>query len=115
MEIIFRKISEEMHFVTVRRKDRSAEVVLNSRSFLISDYLELPDLLDKGRRLRGKTGFVLCTSVYDEPSPAFIEAFAQTFAYLGMNFGGYLHANCREGYEADRHENEVCAFIPLLK
>ncbi len=32
----------------------------------ISDLLDLDDLLDHGRRLRGKTGYVVCTSIYDE-------------------------------------------------
>jgi multimeric flavodoxin WrbA len=32
----------------------------------ISDYLDLPDLLSKGRRLRGKSAYIVCTSVYSE-------------------------------------------------
>lgn len=32
----------------------------------ISDFLDLPDLLEFGRRLRGKQAYVVCTSIYDE-------------------------------------------------
>src|SRR5918995_5383737 len=45
----------------------------------ISDLLDLPDLLDKGRKLRGKRAFVLCTSIYEEVAPSFILAFQETF------------------------------------
>jgi multimeric flavodoxin WrbA len=43
----------------------------------ISDFLELPDLLPEGRRLRGKTAYVVCTSASDEPSGEFIARFAK--------------------------------------
>jgi multimeric flavodoxin WrbA len=38
----------------------------------ISDLLELPDLLSEGRRLRGKKAYVVCTSISNEPSVAFM-------------------------------------------
>lgn len=81
----------------------------------ISDYLDLPDLLYKGRRLRGKNGYVVCTSVYDEVSPTFLNAFRETFVYLGMNFGGLLHANCAKGFVADEHEDAIASFVHLLR
>jgi hypothetical protein len=80
----------------------------------ISDYLDLPDLLEKGRKLRGKRAYVVCTSVYDEVSPAFMDAFRETFAYLGMDFDGFLHANCKNGYVATDHEKDAGAFAALL-
>jgi multimeric flavodoxin WrbA len=80
----------------------------------ISDFLELPDLLDQGRRLRGKTGFVVCTSVYDEVPSPFIEAFKMTFDYLGMRYGGCAHANCRSGFAPGEHGGEVDAFVRLV-
>lgn len=70
----------------------------------ISDCLELPDLLPEGRRLRGKTGYVVCTSVDKEPAAEFIGAFSATFDYLGMRFGGVAHADCREGYVPMEHD-----------
>ena len=78
----------------------------------ISDYLDLSDLLEKGRKLRDKSGFVICTSVKDQPDEPFIEAFRQTFAYLGMNFGGFIHTNskCQASYE-----KELQSFIQLLQ
>ena len=84
----------------------------------ISDYLDLPELLDQGRRLRGKRGFVLCTSIYDEVAPSFIDSFRQTFEYLGMDFGGFLHGNCKDGYNAAEHDagpgssSSSCATVP---
>ena len=81
----------------------------------ISDYLELPELLEQGRRLRGKSGFILCTSVMDVPDAGFINAFQQTFDYLGMRYGGYVHANCADGYIAEKYEDDVQTFLDLLR
>ena len=70
----------------------------------ISDFLDLPDLLDQGRRLRGKTGYVVCTSIYDEAPQPFVGCFVDSFDYLGMKFGGIAHVNCRDGYDPARHD-----------
>jgi multimeric flavodoxin WrbA len=80
----------------------------------ISDYLDLPDLLEKGRQLRGKTGFVISTSANDSPDKPFIDAFRETFSYLGMNFGGFIHANCCDGYKAGFHEVKIKSFTGLF-
>lgn len=80
----------------------------------ISDFLELPELLDEGRRLRGKRAYVVCTSIYDEVPSSFIGAFVDTFNYLGMHFGGVAHANCRDGYEPARHDAVAAAFARRL-
>jgi multimeric flavodoxin WrbA len=80
----------------------------------ISDFLDLPDLLEQGRRLRGKAGYVVCTSVYDEVSVPFTEAFQGTFKYLGMEYGGCAHANCSDGYKAEEYEDNVATFIRSL-
>jgi multimeric flavodoxin WrbA len=81
----------------------------------ISDLLELPDLLSEGRRLRGKTAYVVCTSISDEPSGAFMEAFRETFAYLGMRFGGVAHVNCQDGYLPAQHDPTALRFAALVK
>jgi multimeric flavodoxin WrbA len=77
----------------------------------ISDLLELPDLLAKGRRLRGKGVFVLCTSIEEQPDPPFVSAWQETCKYLGMNYHGLLHANCRDGYAPARYESDIGAFV----
>lgn len=77
----------------------------------LSDLLDVPDLLDTGRRLRNKTGFVVSTSVDDEPDAPFIEAFRATFNYLGMAYGGYINAKCVDDYVTDGHEDEIRAFV----
>jgi multimeric flavodoxin WrbA len=64
----------------------------------ISDFLDLPDLLGEGRRLRGKHAYVVCTSIDEDVSKAFLSAFTDTFDYLGMRFGGIVHVDCRDGY-----------------
>ena len=76
----------------------------------ISDFLELPDLLNQGRRLRGKRAYVVCTSIYEEPPASFMNAFRDTFNYLGIHFGGVAHANCRDGYVHARHDNDADSF-----
>lgn len=81
----------------------------------ISDLLEVPELLAKGRQLRGKTAFVLCTSIEDEVSPTFLNGLRETINYLGMRYGGLIHANCRDGYLASRYEDDVSAFVSQLK
>lgn len=80
----------------------------------ISDLLDIPELLEKGRRLRGKRAFVICTSIYDEVAPSFIAAFQETFRYLGMRYVGCLHANCQEGYMPANFESDTKAFTSLV-
>jgi multimeric flavodoxin WrbA len=81
----------------------------------ISDLLDLPDLFEKGRQLRSKQAYVLCTSVYDEIPEPFIGAFRATFDYLGMSFGGYLHANCGDGYKSELYQSDIAAFVERIK
>jgi multimeric flavodoxin WrbA len=81
----------------------------------LSDFLELPDLLPEGRRLRGKNAFVVCTSGSDEPSAAFMSAFRETFDYLGMHFGGVAHANCMSGYLPAAHDPQASAFAAVVR
>jgi len=80
----------------------------------ITDFLDLPELLDDGRRLRGKTGYVVCTSIYDEAPRPFVDTFCDTFEYLGMRFGGIAHANCSDGYVPARHDAVAAAFARAL-
>jgi multimeric flavodoxin WrbA len=76
----------------------------------VSDFLELPDLVEEGRKLRGKQAYVVCTSVYDEAPQSFLSAFLETFQYLGMRFGGVAHVNCRDGYAPDQHDAVAVEF-----
>jgi multimeric flavodoxin WrbA len=80
----------------------------------ITDFLDLETLRDQARRLRGKTGWVVCTSIYDEPPHSFVSAFADNFAYFGMRFGGLAHVNCESGYDAAAGEAEARRFAGLL-
>jgi multimeric flavodoxin WrbA len=80
----------------------------------ISDYLDIPELLEYGRCLRGKTSHIVCTSIYDSAPTSFVDALTATFTYLGMHNGGMVHANCSEGYSRSIHESEVAAFARLI-
>jgi multimeric flavodoxin WrbA len=81
----------------------------------VSDFLVLPDLLNDGRRLRGKEAYVVCTSVYDEVPAPFIGAFTDTFEYLGLRFGGVAHANCSDGYVPAKHDAVARTFAELVR
>ena len=81
----------------------------------ISDFLDLPELLDDGRRLRGKHAYVVCTSIYDEVPAPFLGAFVDTFDYLGMRYGGVAHANCRDGYVPAQHDADAVAFAVRVR
>jgi multimeric flavodoxin WrbA len=81
----------------------------------ITDFLDLPELMDEGRRLRGKTGYVVCTSIYDAAPGPFVDAFRDTFEYLGMRFGGVAHVNCNDGYHPARHDSAAAAFARVLR
>lgn len=77
----------------------------------ISDFLDIEELKDMGRRLRGKTAYIVCTSISEDADSSFINSFKDTFEYLGMNFGGYVHANCENGYNPVRYKDDVDKFI----
>lgn len=77
----------------------------------LSDLLEVPDLLEHGLALRGKTAHIVCTSIDDEVSAHFLGALRDTFSYLGMEFGACMHANCEDGYIASEYEADIRKFI----
>jgi len=81
----------------------------------ITDFLDLPELRDEARRLRGKTGYVVCTSIYDQAPPSFLGAFRDNFEYFGMRFGGVAHVNCADGYHPARHDEAAFAFARIVE
>jgi len=81
----------------------------------MSDFLDLDELKDIGRRLRKKTGYIVCTSASSEADSAFLGAFKSTFEYLGMNYGGHIHADCENGYIPDEYMEDVTQFLKLVK
>ena len=81
----------------------------------VSDLLFVEELKDKGRGLRGKVGYVVCTSTSDKVSDSFINSFNNTFSYLGMEAGGIIHVNCENAFNPDRCRNDVVDFIEILK
>ena len=81
----------------------------------LSDYLDLPDLIPEGRRLRGRIGYVACTSICEEPAAEFMGAFRETFQYLGMHFGGAVHVDCHDGYVPARHDPAAMSFAERVR
>ena len=79
-----------------------------------SDFLDIDSLKDIGRKLRGKTAYIVCTSSSEDADCWFLGAFKSTFDYLGMNYGGHLHANCAGGYDPEKCEQDVREFVSLI-
>jgi len=80
-----------------------------------SDFLDVEELKDIGRKLKNKTAYIVCTSISQDADSSFINGFKNTFKYLGMNYGGYVHANCENGYVPDDYMNDVSKFVELVK
>ncbi len=81
----------------------------------ISELLSVKELKELGREFRKKTGFILATSVHEALDHTFIEGFSKIFNYLGMNYGGHLHAICKDGFDPKKHEMEIFAFTDKLR
>lgn len=81
----------------------------------MSDFLSLEELKDRGRMLRSKTGYVVCTSISVEVDDSFIHSFINTFSYLGMKVGGTIHVNCENGFNPEHCINEVIDFIEKFR
>jgi multimeric flavodoxin WrbA len=81
----------------------------------LSDYLDLPDLLPEGRRLRGKRAYIVCTSICTEAPASFINTFVDTFEYLGMHYGGVAHLDCSDGYSQDKGRTEAAGLIQRIR
>ncbi len=81
----------------------------------LSDLLEVPQLLELGQALSGKTAYVVCTSVEEEVSAHFLGAFRDTFSYLKIEFGGCVHADCKDGYIDSQYEDDIRNFIDRVR
>ncbi len=79
-----------------------------------SDFLDVEELKHIGRRLRDKKAYIVCTSISNDADASFLNSFKDTFSYLGMNYGGYVHANCENGYVQTNYQKDVNEFIGLL-
>lgn len=80
----------------------------------LSDFLSIEELKDQGRQLRGKTGYVVATSISENMADSFIDSFTQTFDYLGMHYGGAVHADCNQGFIRQHYQQDVADFIQKL-
>jgi len=57
----------------------------------------------------------LCTSISNQADPIFLDAFKGTFEYLGVKYGGHVHANCDNGYNPNEYIEDVNKFVELVK
>ncbi|MBC8259381.1 MAG: NAD(P)H-dependent oxidoreductase [SAR324 cluster bacterium] len=81
----------------------------------MSDLLALEELKDRGRKLRTKTGYVVSTSISEQVEDSFIDSFKNTFAYLGMNYGGFIHVDCKDGFKPESCRSDVEDFVNKFK
>jgi len=80
-----------------------------------SDFLDVEELKDIGRKLKNKTAYIVCTSISQDADSSFINGFKNTFKYLGMNYGGYVHANCENGYDPVEYKDDIKKFINSIQ
>ena len=80
-----------------------------------SDFLDVEELKDIGRSLRNKTAYIVCTSISEDADSSFINSLKSTFEYLGMIYGGYVHANCENGYNPVKYKQDVDKFINSIE
>lgn len=80
-----------------------------------SDLLDVESLKDIGRKLRSKTALIACTSVNSHADSSFLNGLKDTFTYLGMEYGGHIHANCDNGFTQSNYLKDVCDFINLVR
>jgi len=80
----------------------------------MSDFLSVESLKDKGRELRNKVGYVVSTSISEEVDPSFINSFADTFGYLGIKYGGFVHLNCNKGFDLSADKKNIDNFVTKL-
>ncbi|PHS32002.1 MAG: NADPH-dependent oxidoreductase [Sulfurovum sp.] len=58
---------------------------------------------------------IFVSPVYWFSMSAQMKRFIDTFEYLGMKYGGYIHANCENGYIENRYTNDISTFVDLVK
>ena len=80
-----------------------------------SDLLDVEELKSIGRRLRNKTAYVVCTSISPEADSSFLTSFKDMFEYLGIDYGGHIHADCENGYDPHKYTDDVKKFIQSVK
>lgn len=76
----------------------------------ICDYTSLDTLKDEGRKLRGKKAYVLTTSCHSEASKTFINMFRDSLSHLGMQYEGFIHADCRNGFNPQKERSQCKDF-----
>lgn len=76
----------------------------------LTDLLDIESYKHKGRQLRGKNAYLVCTSNQKQAAKAFTSMFKDIFKYLGIHYQGELHADCSQGFIADKYRPQLEAF-----
>lgn len=76
-----------------------------------TDFLDIPNLKEKGKMLRSKTAFIVATSSQITIDATFESIFARTFHYLGIEYGGALH--CQQS-NVEREAEGIAVFAQQL-
>ena len=67
------------------------------------------------RRVLGFDRIIFASPVYWYAVSPPMKAFLDTFAYLGMHFGGIAHANCQDGFDPFTHEAVALEFVRSVR
>ena len=64
-----------------------------------TDLITLEQQKHKGKKLREKDFYVFATSAHDTPPASFISPLQNTLDYLGWQYRGLMHINCKMGFD----------------
>ncbi len=64
-----------------------------------TDLITLAQQKHKGKKLREKAFYVFATSAHTTLPDSFIPPLQQTLSYLGWQYRGLLHINCKTGFD----------------
>lgn len=81
----------------------------------LSDFLCFDQLYAKGKQLSGKQAYVVATSVNAEIDHSFLTSFINTFQYLGMVYGGFVHADCKNGLDLKKLQGDIDIFLNAIQ
>lgn len=81
----------------------------------LSDLLDLEELKDHGRALRGKRAHVVATSISPVADASFSQAFENTFSYMGMELGSSIHVDCSLGFNRKSCAESIESFVSTFR
>ncbi|MBA6223635.1 NAD(P)H-dependent oxidoreductase [Colwellia sp. MB02u-18] len=80
----------------------------------MSDLLSVQALKDQRCALKSKVGYIVSTSGSEVIDHSFMNSFTDTFEYLGIHYGGFVHLDCKNGFDVLVAEKAVKHFVNKL-